>query len=42
MSEATTRSPRWGLFRRPDTAGAIYGIIAAMAVIARSFHARPG
>jgi hypothetical protein len=34
MSEATTRSPRWSLFRRPDTAGAIYGTIAAMAVIA--------
>jgi hypothetical protein len=34
MSEATTRSSRWSLFRRPDTAGAIYGTIAAMAVIA--------
>jgi hypothetical protein len=34
MSEATARSPRWSLFRRPDTAGAIYGTIAAMAVIA--------
>ena len=34
MSEAITRSSRWSLFRRPDTAGAIYGTIAAMAVIA--------
>jgi hypothetical protein len=34
MTEATARSPRWSLFRRPDTAGAIYGTIAAMAVIA--------
>ena len=34
MTEATTRSPRWGLFRRPDNAGAIYGTIAALAVIA--------
>ena len=34
MAEATTRSAHWGLFRRPDTAGAIYGTIAAMAVIA--------
>ena len=34
MTEATARSPRWRLFRRPDTAGAIYGTIAAMAVIA--------
>ena len=36
MSEATARTSRWGLFRRPDTAGAIYGTIAAMAVIAGS------
>lgn len=44
MSEATTRASRWKLFT-PDTAGAIYGIIAAMAVIAgtasSSSHAKP-
>ena len=34
MSEATARRPsRWRVFA-PDTAGAIYGTIAAMAVIA--------
>ena len=33
MSEATTRTSRWRVFA-PDTAGAIYGTIAAMAVIA--------
>jgi hypothetical protein len=33
MSEATARTSRWKVFA-PDTAGAIYGIIAAMAVIA--------
>jgi hypothetical protein len=35
MAEATTRTPRrWRLFRVPESAGAIYGTIAAMAVIA--------
>jgi hypothetical protein len=34
MAESTARSSRWGAFRPPDTAGAIYGTIAAMAVIA--------
>jgi hypothetical protein len=33
MDEATARTPRWQAFA-PDTAGAIYGTIAAMAVIA--------
>ena len=33
MSEATARPARWRVFA-PDTAGAIYGTIAAMAVIA--------
>ena len=33
MSEATARTSRWWAFA-PDTAGAIYGTIAAMAVIA--------
>ena len=33
MAEATARTSRWKVFA-PDTAGAIYGIIAAMAVIA--------
>ena len=33
MAEATTRTSRW-LFRTPESAGAIYGTIAAMAVIA--------
>jgi hypothetical protein len=33
MSEATTRPSRWRMFA-PDTAEAIYGTIAAMAVIA--------
>ena len=45
MAEATTQSARLGLFRRPDTAGAIYGTIAAMAVIAGTAgdpsHAKP-
>jgi hypothetical protein len=44
MSEATTRTSRWWAFA-PDTAGAIYGTIAAMAVIAgtasSSSHAKP-
>jgi hypothetical protein len=44
MSEATARSSRWKVFA-PDTPGAIYGIIAAMAVIAgtasSSSHAKP-
>ncbi len=44
MSEATTRPSRWKVFA-PDTAGAIYGIIAAMAVIAGTAsgpsHAKP-
>ena len=44
MSEATTRSSRWLAFA-PDTAGAIYGTIAAMAVIAGTAssdsHAKP-
>src|SRR5215213_8703444 len=44
MPEATTRPSRWKVFA-PDTAGAIYGIIAAMAVIAgtasTSSHAKP-
>jgi hypothetical protein len=34
MAEATTRTSRWWLFRTPESAGAIYGTIAAMAVIA--------
>jgi hypothetical protein len=34
MVEATTRTSRWRLFRTPESAGAIYGTIAAMAVIA--------
>ena len=34
MAEATTRISRWRLFRTPESAGAIYGTIAAMAVIA--------
>ena len=34
MAEATARDSRWRAFRAPDTAGAIYGTIAAMAVIA--------
>jgi len=38
MSEATAPSSRWRIFRSPDTAGAIYGTIAAMAVIAGSAH----
>ena len=44
MSEATARPSRWRVFA-PDTAGAIYGTIAAMAVIAGSAadpeHAKP-
>jgi hypothetical protein len=36
MSEATARTSRRGILRRRDTAGAIYGTIAAMAVIAGS------
>ena len=44
MSEATARPSRWRAFA-PDTAGAIYGTIAAMAVIAGSAadpsHAKP-
>jgi hypothetical protein len=44
MSDATTRPSRWKVFA-PDTAGAIYGIIAAMAVIAGtasgSSHTKP-
>jgi hypothetical protein len=34
MAEATARHARWRAFGAPDTAGAIYGTIAAMAVIA--------
>ena len=34
MAEATKRTFRWRLFRVPESAGAIYGTIAAMAVIA--------
>jgi hypothetical protein len=34
MAEARTRTARWWLFRAPESAGAIYGTIAAMAVIA--------
>jgi hypothetical protein len=34
MAEATARGSRWRAFRAPDTSGAIYGTIAAMAVIA--------
>jgi hypothetical protein len=34
MSEATTPTSRWRVFRAPEAAGAIYGTIAAMAVIA--------
>jgi len=44
MSEATARTSRWKVFA-PDTAGGIYGIIAAMAVIAGAAsggsHAKP-
>jgi hypothetical protein len=44
MSEATARPSRWRVFA-PDTAGAIYGTIAAMAVIAGTAsdpsHAKP-
>ena len=44
MTEATARPPRWRLFA-PVTAGAIYGTIAAMAVIAGTAadpsHAKP-
>jgi hypothetical protein len=44
MSEATARTSRWRVFA-PDTAGAIYGTIAAMAVIAGAAgdpsHAKP-
>jgi hypothetical protein len=44
MSEATARTSRWRAFA-PDTAGAIYGTIAAMAVIAGTAgdpsHAKP-
>ena len=44
MSEAPARPSRWRVFA-PDTAGAIYGTIAAMAVIAGSApdpeHAKP-
>jgi multisubunit Na+/H+ antiporter MnhG subunit len=36
MAEARTRTARWWLFRTPESAGAIYGTIAAMAVIAGS------
>jgi hypothetical protein len=34
MARAPARTFRWGPFRPPDSAGAIYGTIAAMAVIA--------
>jgi hypothetical protein len=44
MSEATTRTSGWWVFA-PDTPGAIYGTIAAMAVIAGTAssdsHAKP-
>jgi hypothetical protein len=44
MAEATARTSRWKVFA-PDTAGAIYGTIAAMAVIAgtasSTSHAKP-
>jgi hypothetical protein len=44
MADATARTARWKVFA-PDTAGAIYGIIAAMAVIAgtasSSSHTKP-
>ena len=44
MSEATARNARWKVFA-PDTPAAIYGIIAAMAVIAgtasSSSHGKP-
>jgi hypothetical protein len=33
MARATARTSRWWSFRPPDSAGAIYGTIAAMAVI---------
>ena len=44
MAEATTpTSRRWRLFRGPESAGAIYGTIAAMAVIAATAgHMPPG
>jgi hypothetical protein len=41
MPEATVRTSRWGGLRTPDTPGAIYGTIAAMAVIAGTAH-EPG
>ena len=34
MAQARSRTARWWLFRTPESAGAIYGTIAAMAVIA--------
>src|SRR5688500_7584191 len=34
MAGATARTSRWWVFRPPDSAGAIYGTIATMAVIA--------
>jgi hypothetical protein len=34
MARATARTSGWWVFRPPDSAGAIYGTIAAMAVIA--------
>jgi hypothetical protein len=34
MPEATAPASRWRIFRSPDTAGAIYGTIVAMAAIA--------
>jgi hypothetical protein len=40
MSEATARPSRWRIFA-PDSARAIYGTIAAMAVIAGAATDRP-
>ena len=38
MPEATAPTSRWRIFRSPDTAGAIYGTIAAMAAITGAAH----
>ena len=38
MAEGRTRTGRWWLFRAPESAGAIYGTIAAMAAITGAAH----
>jgi hypothetical protein len=38
MTKAAATRSRWWMFRGPDTAGAIYGTIAAMAVVAGTAH----